>query len=385
MDHVPIMNRAFLCIKEGRIDSFGPMKELPEISIPTLDLGNRHGVIPTWVDSHTHAVHATTRQNEFVDKLRGLSYQEIAAKGGGILNSANRLNKMSFDDLYQRSYQIVQKIIRSGTGALEIKSGYGLTVESEIKMLRVIRALDEAFPIPIKATFLGAHALPLTFKKDKKGYLDLIFKEMLPNIRKEGLADYIDIFCEDGFFNIHDTSQMIEWGELHGLKAKIHVNQFHSIGGVQLATKKGILSVDHLEVLTPEDMESLKNSDVLPVGLPGAAFFLQINRPPLRDMVDNDLPVVLASDFNPGSCPSYNMELMQSLACIESKMLPIEAFHACTINAAYALELEDEAGSLVPGRPANFCILKKDKTLEHISYEFGSECVDQVFIKGVSF
>lgn len=382
IQELPMLENAFLLIKEGRIEDYGPMADCPEINIETIDLKNASDVIPCFVDSHTHTVHAATREEEFEQKLRGLSYAEIAASGGGILNSARRLNEMSEDALFDRSSRLVNRIISSGTGALEIKSGYGLSLAGELKMLRVIKRLKEHHDIPIKATFLGAHALPIEYKKDKAGYMNLIEKEMLPNIAKENLADYIDVFCEKGFFDIEDTRRVIEWGEKYGLRAKIHSNQFNSIGGVELAVEKGMLSIDHLETISETEMNLLAKADVLSVFLPGAAFFLNMDFPTGRKAIDAGMPVVLASDFNPGSSPSYSMELVQSMACVKMRMLPVEAFHASTINAAYALELEGELGSITKGKLGNVAILKKHKNYKHISYEFGSETVDQVIIKG---
>ncbi len=379
---VPSLSNAFLRIENGVIADFGNMDHCPETSMPSVDLKNEQDVLPCFVDSHTHCVHAATREGEFEQKLMGLGYEEIAASGGGILNSARKLNEMSEDLLFERSKHRVQEIIRSGSGALEIKSGYGLSVAGELKMLRVIRRLGDHFAIPIKSTFLGAHALPAEYKTDKKGYLQLIADEMLPNIDKEGLADYIDVFCEKGFFDAHDTEFIIELGEKYGLKAKIHTNQFNSIGGIELAVKHKILSVDHLETFTSDEMDLIASSEVLPVFLPGAAFFLNMALPSGREVIDAGLAPVLASDFNPGSCPSYSMSMMQSLACIRMRMLPNEAFNASTINAAHALELETKVGSIRPKKLAHLIVLKKGKNLKHLSYEFGSDLINQVIIGG---
>lgn len=382
LSEVPSIENAFLKIEGGKIVDYGSMERCPACSMPTFDLAMEHDVIPSFIDSHTHAVHAATREKEFEQKLKGWSYEQIAASGGGILNSARALNEMEEEELFQNALQKMADIIRSGTGAIEIKSGYGLSVEGELKMLRVIRRLGEALDIPVKSTFLGAHALPKEYRGNKEGYLKLIEQEMMPNISKEGLADYIDIFCEQGFFDEEDTAFMIELGLKYGLKAKIHTNQFHSIGGIEKAIQYGILSVDHLECLSKQEIDLLVGSNVVPVFLPGAAFFLNMDFPPGRAAIDAGLAPVLASDFNPGSSPCYSMSLMQSLACVKMRWLPQEAFNACTINAAHALELETEYGSISKGKWAQLIVLKKNKNIRHISYEFGSDLVDRMIIKG---
>lgn len=382
LSELPFIHDAFLWIKDGRIEDFGSMKQCPKLRIKEMDLNGVQDLIPGFVDSHTHTVHPASREDEFVYKLKGLDYREIAARGGGILNSARKLQEKSEDALFRRSLSFCKEMIANGTVALEIKSGYGLTVAAELKMLRVIRRLKESLPIPVKATFLGAHALPEAYKNDKSAYLKLIRDEMLPNIEKEGLADYIDIFCEKDFFSAEDTANLIEWGEVHGLKAKIHTNQFNSIGGIEEAVKKNILSVDHLEVLDEREMDLLINSEVLPVLLPGAAFFLRLPTPMVRKMIEKDLPIVLASDFNPGSSPSYSMSIMLALACVEMRMLPNEAFNAATLNAAFALELQDQLGSVSKGKRANLCILKEGRGPGHIPYYFGSDSIAEVIVNG---
>ena len=379
---LPSIDDAFIWIKGGIIEDFGSMKNCPDLRTKVMDLCGKKDLMPGFVDSHTHTVHAASREEEFVYKLQGLDYREIAARGGGILNSARKLQAISEEELYLRSLSFCREMIANGTGAIEIKSGYGLTVDAELKMLRVIRSLKESLPIPVKSTFLGAHALPDEYKSDKKAYLQLIRDEMLPNIAKEKLADYIDVFCEKGFFDEADTLQVIEWGEKFGLKAKIHTNQFNSIGGIEAAVKKGILSVDHLEVLNEREMNLLVDSEVLPVLLPSAAFFLRVPMPPARQMIEKDLPIVLASDFNPGSSPSYSMSTVLGLACVEMRMLPNEAFNAATLNASFALELQEEMGSISRKKRANLCILKEGRSTTHIPYHFGSDSIAEVVING---
>lgn len=379
---VETIPNAYLKIREGLIDDFGSMNDCPQYPVELIDLKGEQDVLPCFIDSHTHLVHAQSREEEFEQKLNGWTYEAIAANGGGILNSARKLQALSEDELYDRSAERLKEAIRSGTGAIEIKSGYGLSVSAELKMLRVIQRLKSSFPIPIKSTFLGAHALPKAYKNNKKAYLDLIRDEMLPNIHKENLADYIDVFCEKGFFTADEMRQITGWGEIYGLKAKVHINQFHDIGGIAVAKEMGYLSVDHLECFSEDNINELLTTSVLPVFLPGAAFFLNMQLPNGRDVIDSGLAPVLASDYNPGSSPSYNMELVQSLACIQMRMLPIEAFYASTINAAHALELSQECGGIAKKKIANCLILKKNKNFRHISYEYGSKSVDKVIIKG---
>ena len=385
MQELPQIENAWLLIENGKITDFGKMKDLPDISnVEKEDLQGKF-VLPTWIDSHTHLVYAENRESEFVDRLKGKTYQEIAAKGGGILNSAKKIQQADEDELYESAQYRLKELIRLGTGAIEIKSGYGLTTEAELKMLRVIRRLKEEFPIPVKATFMGAHAVPEEYKNDKASYIDLVTKEMLPQVAELQLADYVDVFCEKGFFDLDDTKKVLTAAEKYRLKTKIHVNQFNSFGGVQLATDFHSLSVDHLEELSEDDIKSLQNSHTIPVALPGCSFFLGIPYTPVRKLIDNDLPVVLASDFNPGSSPSGNMNFVNALAAIKMKMLPNEVINASTINAAYALEIDNEVGSIAVGKRANLIITKEITSYAFMQYAFGTNCVERVLINGEEF
>lgn len=373
------INNAFLIIKEGKIERYGTMDDCPETPLQKIDCSNRL-VMPMYVDSHTHMVFAESRSGEFKMRTEGKSYQEIAEAGGGILNSAKKLGKMSEQALFDAASVRLQNAIKQGTGALEIKSGYGLTIEDELKMLRVIRVLKSVSPIPIKATFLGAHALPTKFKDNKAAYMYLVCNEMLPRIAGEGLADYIDIFCETGYFDLDDLKQVIEAGDKYGLRAKVHVNQFSSFGAVKLACELGALSIDHLEVMKKDDYQALTESNTLAVGLPLCSLFLDIPYTPARKLIDQDIPVVLASDFNPGSSPSHNLNLAFALACSQMKLTPEEAFNALTYNAAFALELENEVGSIEIGKKANLMITKPANGLEDIPYWFGDNLIEQVIV-----
>jgi imidazolonepropionase len=317
-----------------------------------------------------------------VDRINGLSYEEIANRGGGILNSAQKLNETSEEELYNQSKVRLEEVMRLGTGAVEIKSGYGLTVDGELKMLRVINQLSEKYPITIKATFLGAHAIPLEYKENRKGYIDLIINEMLPEIVKNKLADFIDVFCETGYFTVAETEQIMDAGISFGLKPKIHVNQFNSIGGIQAGIKHNALSVDHLEVMNPEDIEALKNTETMPVALPSCSYFLGIPYTPAREMLSQGLPLALATDFNPGSTPSGNMNFVVSTACIKMKMTPEEAINAATINGAYAMGISKTHGSINIGKKANFIITKPITSYYQLPYAFGSNLIDTVFIEG---
>ncbi len=339
-------------------------------------------VFPSWCDSHTHIVYAGNREQEFVDRINGLTYEEIANRGGGILNSAKKLQETSEEELYEQSSKRLKEIISLGTGAVEIKSGYGLTVEAELKILRVIRKLRETFPLPIKATFLGAHAFPSEYKENKEAYIDLIINEMLPEIAKEKLADFIDAFCETGYFSVEQTERVIDAGKKYGLVPKIHVNQFTSIGGLQASVAKGALSVDHLEIMTESDIEALKGSDTMPVALPSCSYFLSIPYTPARDIINADLPLALATDYNPGSTPSGNMNFVVSTACIKMKMTPEEAINAATINGAYAMDLSDEVGSITKGKKANFFITKEIPSYGYLPYSFGSNVIESVYLNG---
>lgn len=381
MEDYSILENAWLRIEGDRIVDFGVGTVNLENEIEVYDA--KGGVVlPSWCDSHTHLVFAAPREAEFVDKILGKTYAEIAAKGGGILNSARKLNEMSEEELYELSKSRLKKVIGWGTGAIEIKSGYGLNKESELKMLRVIKRLKQLNWIPIKSTFLGAHALPLEYKNNKEGYLDYVLEEILPAVVDEGLADYIDVFCEDGFFDREDTKRIIEAGNKYGLKAKIHANQLNRSGGVQVGVENGALSVDHLETMGDEEIEILKQGNTFPVALPGAAFFLRMSYPPVRRMIEENLPVVVASDYNPGSCPCGNMNTILKLSCIQMKMTPREAICAMTINGAAAMELSDNYGSIKKGKVANLTILKNVPSIEYVPYSFGEELIQSIFISG---
>jgi len=381
MKVLPTLKNAFLLVEDNTIIDYGLMQNAPN-SIDNIIDCNGKMILPTWVDSHTHIVFAGNREQEFVDRIKGLTYEEIANKGGGILNSAKKLQETSFEDLYQQSAKRLEEVMTLGTGAIEIKSGYGLTVDSEIKMLSVIKKLKENYSIPIKSTFLGAHALPTEFKNNKQGYIDLIIQEMLPKITKENLVDFIDIFCEKGYFSVEDTEQILEAAKKYGLRSKIHVNQFNSIGGIKIATKHNGLSVDHLEILNDYDLHYLKNSETMPVALPSCSFFLGIPYTPARKIIDNGLPLALASDYNPGSTPSGNMNFVVAAACIKMKLTPEEAINAATINGAYALNISNKVGSITRGKLANFIITKEIPSYGFIPYSFGSNLIDSVFING---
>ncbi len=382
MQALPRVDHAYLLVEGGRFCAFGPMAECPERAAEVIDAGGRF-VFPSWCDSHTHLVFAASREQEFVDRIKGLSYEEIARRGGGILNSARRLREAPEEELLASAYGRLREIQAFGTGAVEIKSGYGLTLESELKMLRVIRRLKEMAPMPVKATFLGAHALPPEYRDNRDGYLRLAIEEMLPRIAGEGLADYIDVFCEKGFFTVAETEQLMEAGARYGLKAKIHVNQFNSLGAVAACVRHSALSADHLEVVSDEDIESLKGSTTMPTLLPSAPFFLNGHYQPARRLIDAGLPVALATDYNPGSTPSGKMQFVLSLACIKCGMLPEEAIWAATLNGARAMELEAEYGSIAVGKVANFFITRPMPSLAYLPYAFGSDLVEQVFLRGV--
>ncbi|MCB9040133.1 MAG: imidazolonepropionase [Lewinellaceae bacterium] len=381
MQALPQISNAFLLIEDGRFRAFGPMAECPERAGKTIDAGGGFA-FPSWCDSHTHLVFATSREQEFVGRIKGLSYEEIARRGGGILNSAQRLREAPEEELLASALGRIREIESLGTGAVEIKSGYGLTVESELKMLRVIQRLKEKTAMPIKATFLGAHALPPEYKENRKGYLRLIIEEMLPRIAAEGLADYIDAFCEKGFFTVAETEQLMEAGARYGLKAKVHVNQFNSLGAIPACVRQGALSVDHLEVVSDADIESLKGSNTMPTLLPSAPFFLNDPYQPARRLIDAGLPVALASDYNPGSTPSGKMQFVVSLACIKCGMLPEEAIYAATLNGARAMELETEYGSIAVGKVANFFITPPIPSVAYLPYAFGSDLVGKAFLRG---
>ena len=386
---LPCIENAYLVIDDGIIAEYGMMSNLkPQsrgLSGPNFQLtidASGQFILPCWCDSHTHLVFAASREEEFVDKLKGMSYADIAAKGGGILNSAKRLNEIEFDELYNLSLLRLQDVIKSGTGAIEIKSGYGLTVEGELKMLRVIKRLKEASPIPIRATFLGAHTYPLEYKKNHKGYIDLIINEMLPVIAQEKLAEYIDVFCEEGFFSPGETEIICEAGMQYGLKPKIHANQLSLSGGVELGVKLNAVSVDHLETMDKSTIATLATSKTIGTLLPTAAFFLRMPFQPARKLIDAGCAIALASDYNPGSSPSGNMNLVVAMSCIGMKMLPEEAINAATINGAYAMELEKEVGSITVGKKANLVFTKPIPSLAYLPYSFGTNLIDKVMING---
>ena len=383
---LPSIENAFLLIEDGIIAGYGPMYEL-ELKVPQLPkhIVDAQGqfVLPAWCDSHTHIVFAKTREEEFIDKLKGMSYADIAAKGGGILNSASKLNETSEDELFNSAWKRLEEVSKLGTGAIEIKSGYGLTVEGELKMLRVIKKLKERSGVSIKATFLGAHTYPVAYKDDHQGYVDLIINEMLPVIAAEKLADYIDVFCETGFFSPEEMETICKAGMSYGLKPKLHVNQLNSIGGIESAIKLNALSVDHLEIMTDDDVKLLSQGDS-PIGtlLPTAAFFLRMQYQPARQLIDAGCAIALASDYNPGSSPSGNMNFVIALACIQMKMLPEEAINAATINGAFAMEFEKELGSITIGKKANLIFTKSIPSIAYLPYSFGTNLIDKVMING---
>ncbi|MBI2279637.1 MAG: imidazolonepropionase [Bacteroidetes bacterium] len=376
---------AWLAIEDNLIVGYGKMESWEGVSDWTnLEVIDATGkmVFPTWCDSHTHLVFAASREEEFVDRIKGLTYQEIAAKGGGILNSAKKLQNTSEEELYQNALIRIKEIQLMGTGAVEIKSGYGLSIEAELKMLRVIKRLKETCNLTIKSTFLGAHAIPVEYAANRTAYIDLIINEMLPKIKEEKLADYIDVFCETNYYTPEETNRILEAGAKIGLLPKIHVNQFTSIGGIQVGIKNKARSVDHLEVMTAQDILDLSKSDVMPTLLPSCSFFLNIPYAPARELINNGLPIALATDFNPGSTPSGNMNFVLSLACIYLKLTPEEAINAATINAAYAMGLENTHGSITIGKKANIFITKEISSISFVPYYFGNNRVEQVFING---
>jgi imidazolonepropionase len=382
---LPTIKNAFLVIKDHLIADFGSMENLPPIHADkTIDATGKM-VLPSWCDSHTHIVYAGNREQEFVDRINGMTYEEIANRGGGILNSAKKLNESTETEIYDQSKARLEEVMRLGTGAVEIKSGYGLTIEGELKMLRVIQRLAQNYPITIKATFLGAHAFPLEFATNHKGYIDLIINEMLPEIAKHKLANFIDAFCETGYFTVEETQQIMEAGIKFGFKPKIHVNQFNSIGGIQAGVKYNALSVDHLEVMKTEDIEALKNTETMPVALPSCSYFLSIPYTPAREMIAAGLPLALATDYNPGSTPSGNMNFVVATACIKMKMTPEEAINAATINGAYAMGISETHGSITVGKKANLIITKPIPSYYQLPYAFGSNLIDTVLIEGEIF
>jgi imidazolonepropionase len=383
MKELPVLKNAWLKIEGENIHSFGIMSNIPDITgkEEIIDASGKM-VFPCWCDSHTHLVFAGSRENEFVDRINGLTYEQIAAKGGGILNSARKLQNTSEEELLISAQKRLNEVIGNGTGAIEIKSGYGLTTEAELKILRVIKKLKEQNDVIIKSTFLGAHAIPAEYKPQRRKYIDMVINEMLPKVAEEKLADFIDVFCETNYFSPEETDEIINAGAQYGLIPKIHVNQFTAIGGIKIAVKNNALSVDHLEVMTEEDVNLLKNSNTIPTLLPSCSFFLNIPYAPARKLINEGLPVALATDYNPGSTPSGNIPFVLSLACIKMKMTPEEAINAVTINSAYAMKSENETGSITPGKKANVFISKEIPSFAYLPYSFGSNLIDTVIING---
>ncbi len=385
MSHISTIKDAFIEVEEGIITSFGSMEDWNGIEDwNNTDIIDAEGgmVFPTYCDSHTHLVFAASREGEFVDRINGLSYAEIAERGGGILNSADKLQNASEDELFEDALARLNELIQMGTGAIEIKSGYGLTLDAELKMLRVIKRLKAASDVTIKATFLGAHALPKEYKDNKDGYMDLVINEILPIVAKEGLADYVDIFCEEGYFTVEDTKNLLTAANKLGLQSKTHVNQFNAIGGVKASVDLGALSVDHLEEMAEEDYKALKGSNCMPTILPSCSFFLRIPYGPVKRMIEEGLPVALATDYNPGSTPSGNMNFVASLGCIQMKMTPEEVINATTINTAYAMGIEKELGSICIGKKANLFITKPIPSYAYLPYSFGHNVIEKVMIAG---
>lgn len=381
---LPCISNAYLVVEGGVITDYGAMADLKRMPADFDEHYDASGrcLLPAWCDSHTHLVFAGSREEEFVDKIKGLSYAEIAARGGGILNSARRLAATSEEDLFLQSYGRLKEVMQLGTGAIEIKSGYGLTVEGELKMLRVIQRLKKVTRMPIKATFLGAHSVPPEYKENKEGYIDLIVNQMLPVIGKERLADYIDVFCEQGFYTPDETERILAAGKQYGLKPKIHANQLAVSGGVQAGVRAGAVSVDHLESMDEEAIATLAASRTIGTLLPTAAFFLRMAYQPARALVDSGCAIALATDFNPGSSPSGNMNFVVALSCIQMRLLPEEAINAATINGAYAMELQDESGSITKGKMANIIVTKPVPSLAYLPYSFGHNLIEKVMVAG---
>jgi imidazolonepropionase len=381
MSVIPTIENAFLLLRDDHIIDYGKMEDCPDSRGTIIDASGKL-VMPAFCDSHTHLVYAGSREKEYIDKIRGLSYEEIARRGGGINNSAKLLRETSEEDLYQQSLKRINEIISFGTGAVEIKSGYGLDVVSEIKMLRVIRRLKETTPITIRSTFLGAHSVPLEYRGRQGEYVDKVIQEMLPRVAEEKLADFVDVFCDRGFFTIEETDRILKAASPYGLRAKIHANELDFSGGIQVGVRNNALSVDHLEFTAEEEIEVLKDSGTMPTLLPGAAFFLGMDWPPARKMIDAGLPLALASDFNPGSSPNGDMKLILSLASIKLGMIPTEALNATTINSAYAMGVEKELGSIDRGKKANIIITTQVPSMEYLPYAYGSQLIDTVILNG---
>lgn len=385
MAQLPTLKDAWLSIEDEKISDYGSMSDWSGVDdwtdLEVIDATDKL-VLPSWCDSHTHLVFAGSREGEFVDRINGLSYEEIAARGGGILNSAKKLQDTSEEELLKQTQVRLDEIASMGTGAVEIKSGYGLSTDAELKILRVVKKLKETSDLTIKSTFLGAHAIPAEYKENRDGYLDLIVEEMLPQIKEEGLADYIDVFCETNYFTVAEMERVLEAGIAHGLKPKVHVNQFTSIGGIEAAVKHGALSVDHLEIMEDADIEALVGSDTMATMLPSCSFFLGIPFGPARSLMEKGLPLALATDYNPGSTPSGNIPFVLSLACIKMSMTPEEAINAVTLNSAYAMDLSETHGSIAKGKVANLFITKEVSSYAFIPYSFGSNLVETVILNG---
>ena len=382
MAQMETIKNAYLIIEDDKFAAFGPMSELKEQNADTVIDATGRMVLPSFCDSHTHLVYAGSREIEYIDKIRGLSYEEIAKRGGGILNSAKRVQEASEEQLYEDAMKRLEQMISFGTGAVEIKSGYGMTTEAEMKMLRVIRRLKETSPLTIKATLLGAHGIPMEYRGRQEAFVDLVINEMIPQAAAEGLADYIDVFTDQGFFTVEDTDRMLDAGAKYGLRAKIHANELAYSGGIQCAVRHNALSCDHLEYTGDAEIEALLGSETMPTVLPGAAFFLNMVLAPVRKMMDAGLPVAMASDCNPGSSPSCNMQLILSFACVNYRMLPEEAINATTINSGYAMGVSDMLGSIAVGKKANFYITTPIPTYEYLPYAYGENKVSRTFLNG---
>lgn len=385
MSKLATLKNAFLVIEEDRILDFGPMSDLHQINVSDQDQvidASGKLVFPTWCDSHTHLVYAASRESEFVDRINGLSYEEIAQRGGGILNSAKRLESASEDELFESASKRLAELIALGTGAVEMKSGYGLSLESELKILRVVKRLKANSSATIKASFLGAHAFPGKYKSNKELYIKEIIEEMIPAVQEEELADYIDVFCETNYFSPEQMDEILEAGIAAGLRPKVHVNQFNAIGGVQIAVKHNALSVDHLEIMRPEDINSLQGTSTMPTALPSCSFFLGIPYAPGKEMIQAGLPLAIASDYNPGSTPSGNMNFVVSLACIRMGLTPEQAINASTINSAYAMGVEKELGTIAKGKKANVFITDEIPSYSYLPYSFGKPVINTVILNG---
>lgn len=386
MARIDTIEHAYLYVEDGRIAAYGKRSDMPQIDSDTTVVDAEGGaVLPSFCDSHTHIVYAGSREGEFVDKIRGLSYAEIAKRGGGILNSADRLHELSEDELYTQAMKRVDEVIRKGTGAIEIKSGYGLNLEDELKMLRVIRRVKETSPVKVVANFLGAHAVGRAFAGRQKEYVDHVINDMLPAVAKENLADFIDVFCDEGFFTPEETRRILKAGEKYGLRGKIHAEELAVSGGVDVAVECDALSVDHLEAMDDHDIELLKNTNTIPTALPGTSFFLNMPFAPARKMIEAGLPMAIASDYNPGSTPSGDMKFAVSLACIKMRLMPAEAINAATLNSACAMGLSEDYGSITKGKVANFYITAPIPSIDFIPYAYTTPIIRRIFLKGVEY